>query len=149
MMAAFRFDRCDERAFREGARRSDSCDDRGMAPRRAFGCLVAALALYATACKGKDDAAKKPGDLDSRCEQLGKICGDTDAHIAKIVDACKQAATKQASCADKVTALYDCYEKDVCNKADRVWALEDMRVLAERNKLCAAERTAVATCGGK
>jgi hypothetical protein len=117
-----------------------------MALRIALGCLLAGFALSATACKGKDGAN---GDLAARCEQLGKTCGDNDKHTEKIVDECKQAAAKQATCADKVSALYDCYEKDVCGKGDKLWALDDMRVLAERKTKCAAEREAVKACAGK
>ncbi|MGE5184391.1 MAG: hypothetical protein ACM31C_20115 [Acidobacteriota bacterium] len=121
-----------------------------MALRRSFACLLAALAVCAwTACKGKGDAAKT-GDLDQRCEQLGKTCGDSDKHIDKIVEGCKQAAAGEKSCADKVAALYDCYEKELCGKGDKIWAVDDLRVLAERNNKCAAERKAVADCtGGK
>ena len=114
-----------------------------MANRRVLGCLVAAFALYATGCKGKDD---KGAD---RCEQLGKACGDNEKHSQKIVDECKAAAAKQATCADKLSAMYDCYEKEVCGKADKVWALDDMRVLADRNNKCAAERNAVSECAPK
>ncbi len=119
-----------------------------MAPRRALGCLVAALALCAAACKGKDDS-KQAGGVDAMCGQLGKTCGDNDKHAQKIADECKQAVANQATCADKLKAVYDCYEKDVCGKGDKVWALEDMQVLADRNNKCAAERNAVAECGGK
>jgi hypothetical protein len=118
-----------------------------MGIRKALGCLVAALALYATACKGKDD--KQAGGVDAMCDHLGKTCGDNDKHSQKIVDECKQAVANQASCADKLKAVYDCYEKEVCGKADKVWALDDMRVLADRNNKCAAERNAVSECAPK
>jgi len=118
-----------------------------MALRSSLGCLLAALALSATGCKGKDDKASSGPD--ARCEQLGKTCGDSDKHSQKIVDECKKAAAKQASCADKLSALYDCYEKDVCGKSDKVWALEDMRVLADRNQKCVDERNAVSACAPK
>jgi hypothetical protein len=119
-----------------------------MAPRRALRCLVAALALCATACKGKDEK-QAGGAVDAMCEKLGKACGDNDKHSQKITDECKQAVAKQASCADKLSAVYDCYEKDVCGKADKVWALDDMRVLADRNNKCVAERNGVSECAPK
>jgi hypothetical protein len=109
-----------------------------------------AVALCSTACK--DKAASGPaGTLEQRCETLAKACGDNDKHVEKIVDGCKQAAQPQVDkgCSDKALALYDCYEKQVCGKADKVWAYDDLRVLGERNKLCAAERTALAGCVGK
>lgn len=119
-----------------------------MSARKHLGCLVAALALCAfTACKGKGDTA---GKLEPRCEQLGKTCGDSDKHVDKIVSECKAAAkSADASCADKTLALYDCFEKELCGKADKVWAYEDLSVLADRKNVCAAERTAAASCGGK
>ncbi len=121
-----------------------------MALRRSFACLLAALAVCAwTACKGKGDTAKTGGDLDQRCDQLAKTCGDTDKHVEKLAEGCKQAAAdpKTKGCTDKVTALYDCYEKELCGKADKIWAVEDLRVLAERNNKCVVERKAVADCG--
>jgi hypothetical protein len=126
-----------------------------MALRRLLGCLpVAALAVCAwTACKDKGTA---PGsqtsgaDLDKRCEQLGKTCGDTDKHVEKFVDECKQAAKKQVEdgCTDKAIAVYDC-EKSLCGSGDKVWALDDLRVLAERHGTCAAERKASGECAKK
>jgi hypothetical protein len=87
-------------------------------------------------------------DLDGRCERLAKACGDKDKHIEKIVDECKQAAKKQVDkgCADKANALYDCYDKELCGKADKVWALDDLRVLADRQNKCVAERNAIGEC---
>ncbi len=117
-----------------------------MAPRKPLAILVAALALCAwTACKGKDDAAKPAGDFDQRCEQLAKACSD-DKHAPKLGDECKDKKPADA-CTAKLTALYDCYEKELCGKADKVWALGDLRVLAERKNVCAAERTAAGDCG--
>lgn len=118
-------------------------------PRRLLGCFaVAALALsLGGACKGKkSDTGATP--LDARCQQLAKACGDDDKHTATILDECKQAAQKQvdAKCTDKVTAAYDCFEKELCGKADKVWALDDFRVLADRHTKCVVERDAARDC---
>ena len=117
-------------------------------------CLLATLALCGwLGCKDKDkdEGTKTPAtapNLDGRCEQLAKACGDADKHGAKLVEDCKQAAKKQLEkvCGDKATAMYDCYEKELCGKGDKVWTLEDLRVLADRHNKCAAERTALSTC---
>ena len=125
---------------------------RRMALRRLHGCLLAALAISAgTACKNKGDATKAGSSLDQRCEALAKVCGDSDKHVAKIVEGCRDAAKQQTAkgCADKVIAVYDCYEKELCAKADKVWAFEDFRVLADRNTKCVAERNAATECVGK
>lgn len=110
---------------------------------------VAALALCAwTACKSGDP---KTAEIDKRCEQLGRVCGDKDKHDQKIIDECKQAAKKQVenSCTDKAAALYDCYEKELCGGEEKVWALDDLRVLADRHKKCSAERSALRECVDK
>ncbi len=122
-----------------------------MALRRSLGCLLAALALCASAaCKDKGNAGKTggAGDLDKRCEQLAKACGDNDKHVEKIVEGCKQAAQAQVEkgCTDKAIAAYDCFEKELCGKADKVWAIDDLGVLAERNNKCVAEQKAVREC---
>jgi len=126
-----------------------------MARRRLLGCLpVAALAICAwTACKDKGDAAKAQpsvAELGRRCVQLAKACGEKDIHIEKIAEACILAAKKQVenSCAAKAVAVYDCYEKELCGKGDKVWALDDLRVLADRYSKCAAERSAGGECIG-
>src|SRR5690242_13179289 len=93
---------------------------------------ILAAALVVGACKGKGDAG---GNLDQRCEQLAKSCGDSDKHIESIQGGCKQA--EHPTCADKQNALYDCYEKQLCGKGDRIWAFEDLGVLAGRKKVCA------------
>jgi hypothetical protein len=114
--------------------------------------IAAALLLCAAmGCKGKDNAAKteaSAGTLDKQCEEIAKACGDSPKHVEKIISECKQAAQKQAekSCTDKASALYACYMKDVCGGGDKVWAIDDLRVLAERHGTCAAERTAIAAC---
>lgn len=128
-----------------------------MALRRLLGCLpVAALALCAlTACKDKGGVTKTQAtaaDLDQRCEQVGKACGDKDKHVEKIVEQCKQVAKTQVEngCTDKAIAVYDCYVKDVCGTADdKVWTIEDLRVLADRRSKCVAERDASRACAEK
>ena len=110
---------------------------------------ILATLLLCAACKGKDDAGgggSATVNLDQRCEQLSKTCGDNEKHVAKLLEGCKQAATAQASCADKVAALYDCYEKQVCGKGDRIWAYEDLGVLSARTNACVTERKAVSEC---
>src|SRR5262245_5425560 len=100
-----------------------------MAFRTLLGCLpVAALVVCAvTACKGKGEAAKT-SNLDKRCDQLGKVCGDKDKHIEKIVEECRQAAKKQveSGCTDKTIEVYDCYERELCGGGEKVWALDDL-----------------------
>jgi hypothetical protein len=122
-----------------------------MALRRLLGCLpIAALAACTwTACKGTKTQAS--ADLDKRCVQLGKACGDSDKHDEKIVMECKQAAKMQIEkgCADEAIAVYDCYEKQLCGKGDRVWTIDDLRVLADRQSKCVAERNAGRDCLGK
>src|SRR5436190_22372891 len=108
-----------------------------MALRTIIGCLpVAALVL----CLGCKDKAKAPpsSPLDTRCAQLAKACADTDKHVGKLVEECMQAAQTQVDkgCTDKATAAYDCYQKELCGKADKVWALDDFRVLGDREKKC-------------
>jgi hypothetical protein len=122
-----------------------------MALPRLLGCLaVATLAACWTACGDPEDKGgdKKAPSLDSRCEQLAAACGDKDKHVTKLVDQCTQAATQQiaAGCADKAVAAYDCFEKQLCGKADKVWALDDFRVLADRHGKCVAEVNALRDC---
>ena len=112
--------------------------------------------MSATACKGKGDAAKQTATLEARCEQLAKACADGsgangDKHIAKLVEGCKQAAAKQGEkgCSTQAIAAYDCAEKELCGKADKVWAIDDLRVLGERQHKCEAERTALRSCVGE
>jgi hypothetical protein len=111
--------------------------------RRLQSLLVVTLALaIGTACKDKSEAK-----LESRCEQLAKACGEKDKHVEILVAECTQAANKQVekSCADQAIALYDCYEKSLCTK-EKVWALDDFRVLANRHGKCKAEREALDKC---
>ena len=114
--------------------------------------IVALLAF--PACKDKGDQATKQAsapDLDKRCLQLAKICGDTGKHVDKIVDECKQAVNKQIAngCTDKVLATYDCYERELCGGGDKVWTIEDLRLLATRHKKCEAEQDASRACADK
>ena len=110
------------------------------------------MALALCVWAGCKDKAKGPtSELDQRCEKLGKTCGDNDKHVEKIVDECKQAAKKQVDkgCAAKVTAAYDCYEKELCGKTDKVWAIDDFRVLSGRKSKCVAEEKAASDCVGQ
>jgi hypothetical protein len=114
-----------------------------MASRTSFVFAVMVVA----ACKGSGKgAAAKPADLGARCEELAKTCGDNEKHIAAIIDSCKQAAQSQQACAEKVGALYTCYQSQLCGKTDRVWALDDLGVLAQRKGVCTAELKAVKEC---
>lgn len=118
-----------------------------------------ALAVCATtACKDKDKAKAdvaatktSSADLDKRCVQLAKVCGDKGKHVDKIVDECKQAAKKQVAngCTDKVIAAYDCYERELCASGDKVWTIEDLRLLATRHSKCVAEQDASRVCAEK
>jgi hypothetical protein len=105
--------------------------------------------LIVSACKGKDkDAAKTPTiDLANRCVQLAKACGDNEKHVSTIETECK--AAMKPGCEDKAIAAYSCYEKELCGKGDKLWALEDFGVLAERHSKCVAERNATKDCVGK
>jgi hypothetical protein len=102
-----------------------------------------------TACKGNSDP--KAANIEKRCEQLGRVCGDKDKHDQKIIDGCKAAATKQVEkgCTDQAAAVYDCYEKELCGGDEKVWALDDLRVLADRHKKCETERAALRECVDK
>ncbi|HWO25046.1 MAG TPA: hypothetical protein VNO30_40175 [Kofleriaceae bacterium] len=135
-----------------------------MALGRLLGCLsVAALAVCAlSACKDKDKdadpgkgaAAKTPAtaaDLDERCTLMSKACGEKEKHVEKIVAVCKVAAKKQAEkgCIDKAIAAYDCFAVDLCGGTDKVWAFDDLRVLADRHNKCVAERKALQECVGE
>jgi hypothetical protein len=111
---------------------------------------IAAMAVCALpACK--DKAKTQAPDLEKRCETLAKACGEQDKHIDKLVDACKQAAQKQVEkgCSSQVTAVYTCYENELCGSKDRVWALQDLPVLAKRHGKCVAEIEASRECEAK
>jgi len=126
-----------------------------MAGRISRAYIVVLLAACAsTGCKSSSDAKKAPAtatDPAQRCERLGKTCGDNDKHAEKIATGCKDALSDHGGkgCTDQELAAYDCYEKELCGKADKIWAVDDLRVLAERTKKCAAERDALAACLGK
>lgn len=129
-----------------------------MPRRRLLGRVpVAVLALCAwTACKDQDKAdiaatKTSTADLDKRCVQLAKVCGDKAKHVEKITAECKQAVTKQIAngCADKVIAGYDCYERDLCASGDKVWTIEDLRLLATRHGKCVVEQGAIRACTEK
>lgn len=112
---------------------------------------MALAVLGAAACKGKDDGAATKAsapDLDKRCVQLAKVCGDKGRHVDKITEECKQDAAKQASkgCGDRVTATYDCYERELCASGDKVWTIDDLRKLATRHKKCVVEQDATRAC---
>lgn len=113
------------------------------------------LAVVWIGC-GRDDksepepAKPAPGDEDKECVQLAKLCADKSKHVDKMLDECKLSSKKQREkgCFDKVSALYDCYQRELCGKADKVWTIGDLGVLAERHNKCVAERTAAASCPG-
>ena len=101
---------------------------------------------------GKTEGKKATmADLLARCDQLGKACGDNDKHAGDIIAECKQGAEKQLAggCAESAMAAWDCYEGELCGKGDKVWALDDLRVLSERHGKCAIEREANLKCVGR
>ena len=130
-----------------------------MRRRPLLGCVpVAALVVCVWTGCGKDKGDKggegktpaSSSDLVTRCEQLGKACGDSDKHVQKIVEECKEAAKEQvvSGCTEKAVAAYDCFQEQLCGKGDKVWALDDLRVLADRHGKCVAERDASRACVG-
>jgi hypothetical protein len=107
-----------------------------------------------TGCKGKEEVTITPStaaDLEKRCARIGAACGDQQKHSDKIIDECKTLAKKQVEngCTDKAIAVYDCYEKQVCGATEKVWALGDLSVLAERHSKCVAEIKASRECTEK
>jgi hypothetical protein len=116
---------------------------------RQLGCLALFFAIAAAGCKDKG-TDKGAVNFDTRCSQLAKACSDQDKHEEKVFDGCKALGQKQtdAACTGKLVALYDCYEKHVCGAADKVWAFEDLKVLADRHKACAEENKAFLACSG-
>src|SRR6185503_20907011 len=108
-----------------------------MALRKLLGCLLVAGIAVTAACKsdgGKAGAAS--AELDKRCDAIAKACADTDKHIEKLGTECKDTGKTQATkgCGDLAIALYNCYENAVCGTGDKVWALADLKVLADRHK---------------
>jgi hypothetical protein len=128
-----------------------------MSARSILGCLsAAALALgLLSACKGGDSKVtitpSTPEELDKACERIGKSCADQEKHVSKVTESCKKAvkADSKKGCPDKVLAIYHCYDKELCGGGDKVWALDDLRVLAERHDKCVAEREAAKDCQTK
>lgn len=107
-------------------------------------------------CKDKKDGSDAKGqggsaDLVQRCERMAKACGDKDKHVADMIATCKETAPADISkgCAAQAIAVYDCYARELCGKADKVWAIDDLRVLAERQKKCVSEREAARACDQK
>lgn len=100
--------------------------------------------------KGDDTQPGSSADLVTRCEELAKACGESDKHVQKIAAECKEAAKEQvvSGCTEKAVAAYDCYQKMLCGKGDKVWALDDLRVLSERHGKCVPERDASRACVG-
>lgn len=124
-----------------------------MGARSRFGWLIVLAALCAwPGCKGKSGAPKAADGaaLDLRCATLAKGCADSDKHAEKILASCKESAKQQVAkgCADKVIALYDCYQKQVCGKTDKVWAIADLHVLSARHGKCKTEEAAFTACAG-
>lgn len=124
---------------------------------------LSAFALVACSKDGSDDAEPDAGpaatapastaqasleQLNKRCEQLGRVCGDKDKHKDKIVEECKLAAKAQEEkgCTQTAVAAYDCYETEICAKINRVWSVDDFRVLTDRHSKCVAERDASERC---
>ena len=122
--------------------------NQGMALRNLLGCLV--LAALALGC-GKSKGGASSPELDKRCEALATACADTDKHVEKLGTECKETGKTQTQkgCSDAAVKLYNCYENAVCGTGDKVWALQDLKVLADRHKKCDAEQTALTTCMGK
>lgn len=96
----------------------------------------------------QESAAEKTEKLNKRCDALGQGCGEKEKNKEKITEECKEAAKKQVEkgCADKVVAAYDCYEKEICEKIEKIWVLDDFRVLTERHEKCVEERKAGHEC---
>lgn len=119
------------------------------------------MAMMLCACGGKDaDKGKETGsakadvpaaDLETRCDLLAKTCGDQDKHVEKIALECRLLAKQsvQKGCTAAAIAVSDCYAKELCGKADKVWAYGDLPVLAERKSQCVAERAALDACVAK
>jgi hypothetical protein len=103
------------------------------------------------ACKGGGKGGAGSPELDKRCDAIAKACADTDKHVEKLGGECKDTAKTQTQkgCGDLAIALYNCYENAVCGTGDKVWALPDLKVLADRHKKCESEQTALTTCMSK
>jgi hypothetical protein len=128
-----------------------------MAVPRFLVCLTAAAVTIGASVGCGDDkpkdkkAAKSTAVLDhAGCERLAKACGD-GKHVATITSDCDSAVEKlsKRGCAAPAAELYGCYEQKLCGKNDKVWALDDLRVLAERHEACTTEREALRACVAK
>ncbi len=122
-----------------------------MTSRQRLGSLAiaAVVAFAATGCKDNGSGrAPGPTALGPRCLRLGKVCGSEAKHVDKIVDECDAVAAKQVEkgCVESVSAQYECYEKELCGKDDKIWAFNDLSVLAKRRDKCAAEIKAAQRC---
>lgn len=125
-----------------------TCYNLAMALRNLLGGLLVTALVFGC---GKSKGSASTAELDKRCDALATACADTDKHIAKLGGECKDTAKTQTEkgCADLAVKLYNCYENAVCGTGDKVWALPDLKVLADRHKKCDAEQTALTTCMGK
>jgi len=114
---------------------------------------IPALVLCAVAACKSGPAKQKASaaDLEKRCTQIGPVCGEKVKHQERMIEECQASAKAQVEkgCTDRVMALYDCYDKQLCGKGDKVWALADLEVLAGRKTKCAAELKAANDCIGK
>lgn len=122
-----------------------------MALRPLLGCLAFAVLATTAAC-GKDKKEQAAAaDLEARCALLAKACGEKDKHVERITEECKgnSKPPSEKGCAAQAMSLYDCWEKDVCGGKDKVWSLDDLKVLAQRNKKCEAQAKALEDCTTK
>jgi len=119
--------------------------------------LVLGLVIALVTCGGNGTKPNGPAVAQdpealvaAQCERLGQTCGDNEKHVEKISAQCKQAAMKhvEKGCTDEALAVYSCYERELCGKGNPVWALDDLRVLADRQHTCVSERRARSVCGG-
>jgi hypothetical protein len=119
---------------------------------------LAACALFACGDDKHDDkpaaasasasAATVSADLGARCAPLAEACGGNDKH-SKILEQCTATAQQGQRCAAEGAAVYDCYQRELCGKGDKIWTLDDLRVLAERHGACTTEREALRACAAK
>ncbi|HUQ06796.1 MAG TPA: hypothetical protein VM261_30040 [Kofleriaceae bacterium] len=123
---------------------------------RFLGCLTAVtIAAGASGGCGDDKPAakttKSAAVLDhARCERLAKACSE-GKHVTTLTDDCDRAVEKlsKRGCEMPAAEVYGCYEQKLCGKNDKVWALDDLRVLAERHDACETEREALRACVAK
>ena len=93
-------------------------------------------------------AAAQTKSLAERCDALGTKCGEKDKHKAKITEECKEAAKAQGAkgCGKEVLAAYDCYEKEICTGSNKIWVLDDFRVLTDQTSKCVEQRKSAQKC---